>query len=71
MVLSSQREAQSVLRNRAKLKGHNIFIERDLTPSERQLVEAAKDELKRRLDNGETDLHLKYFRGVPKVVAKN
>ena len=67
VVLSSSLEAQCVLKNRPKLK--KIFIDPDLTKSQRDVDKPIREELKRR--QGEKNLAIRYTKGVPKIITKN
>ncbi|KAJ3655952.1 hypothetical protein Zmor_015059 [Zophobas morio] len=49
----------------------NIRISTDRTPMQLELYREVKTELASRLDSGETNLTIKYIRGVPIVVMKN
>lgn len=47
----------------------DIRISRDRTPTERQLLNDIREELKRRTAAGEVNLTIKYRNGVPKIVS--
>jgi hypothetical protein len=56
--------AKQLLRNRAKLQdGVKIFS--DQTPTQQSYVKNLREELKRRQDEGEADLTIKYVNGTP------
>lgn len=71
ITLQNAQSALNIIRNRTKLKDKNIFINADLTPNQRMHFNNTRDELKRRLANGEKDLTIKYIQGVPKIIQKN
>lgn len=72
VVLNSVADVNLVLRNRAKaVNTKKIFIEADLTPKQRSSLNEVRSELKRRKENGEENLSLKYVDGIPRIVAKN
>lgn len=58
-----------LLRNKSKLP-ENIRMYSDQTPAQKNYMEALSSELKRREENGETDLTIKYIKGVPKIIKR-
>lgn len=72
VTFSSELSVALVFRNLAKVRGNPKFsalsIFRDRTPMQIQLHKEIKAELNERLNNGETDLKIKYTRGIPTVV---
>lgn len=72
VVLDSVADVNLILRNRAKaVNSKQIFIEADMTPKQRGSLNEVRSELKRRKENGEDNLRLKYVDGVPRIVEKN
>lgn len=72
--LSSQHEVFEVMKNKSKLqdaKVNTIFINTDLTSSQRIQISKVKDELRERTTKGETDLYIKYINGLPRILSKN
>ena len=70
VVLSTHEEAKAVLQRKHRLRGSCIRILKDLSPEDRSKLRDALAELKKRRDNGETDLFVRDFRVVkrrPKV----
>lgn len=56
-----------LLRNRGKLS-ENIKIFSDQTLAQRKYYLNTKEELRRRMNNGETDLTIKYINGIPNII---
>lgn len=72
VILNSVADVNLVLRNRVKaINSRQIFIETDMTHKQRADLNEVRSELKRRRENGEDNLRLRYVDGVPRVVAKN
>lgn len=59
-----------LLRNKTKLP-ENIKIYSDQTPSQKLYLDSLKTELYRRIGNGETNIVIKYIKGVPKIVKND
>ena len=47
---------------------NNIYVNRDLTVCQRNLAYNVRKEFRRRKDNGENEIKLRYFNGLPKIV---
>lgn len=71
VVLSTPQEVGLILKNRAKLKGTNVYVSADLTTRQRELERTVKDELEDRRSKGETNLQIRYSNGIPTIVSKN
>lgn len=59
---------------RKKTQNDNIKIYSDQTKCQKEYLNNLREELKKRTDDGETDLTIKYIKGVPKIIketAKN
>lgn len=70
--LQDNQSVRNVLKNRGKIKkDHYIYIEADLTPSQRAELNSLQEELKRRRADGEANLVIGYPRGRPKILSKN
>lgn len=69
---NNREAAISVLRNksilRSNLKFSKITISDDKTPAQLAELNHRRDELKQRIEKGETDLTIKYIRGSPIIV---
>lgn len=69
----SETECTNILRNISKLKTNPTFsrlsIFRDRTPLQLQIYKDARAELNERLSNGETNLKIKYSKGLPTIVS--
>ncbi|XP_072382181.1 uncharacterized protein [Diabrotica undecimpunctata] len=59
----------SCLKQRRSLMGSNLSIGADLTPLQREKIKAVYQELEFRKTQGENDLKIKYFNGVPKIIV--
>lgn len=70
LCFKSQETAKSILRYKNNIKTENIKIYSDQTPKQQKYLKNLKDELNRRLENGEKNLIIKYFHGVPQIVEK-
>lgn len=70
VTLSQPIDVSTILASRFKLKGRNVFISPDLTPKQRATERELKEELKRRREAGETDIVLRYVRGIPSIIKK-
>lgn len=57
-----------LLRNKAKLP-ENIQVYSDQTPSQKKYLQSVKEELKKRMEQGEQDLIIKYKKGIPTIVS--
>lgn len=72
VVLGSTDEVKLVLKNRMKpTESGKIFIEADMTHRQLSDFEATKLDLKRRRENGENNLCIRYISGSHRVVTKN
>lgn len=73
VVLSSERNVIDALRNVPKLKSNTKFkhlsLFRDRTPLQMQIHREAKVELDTRVRNGESNLRIKYEKGIPRIVS--
>lgn len=59
---------RAILRNKSKLTDERVRIYADQTPSQKTYLQNLKDELLRRKNDGESDLMIKYVKGVPKIM---
>ena len=64
VVLESQEECKRVFSRVHRLKGDRLHIQRDLSPEDREKMRLALQELRRRREDGETDLRIVNFRVV-------
>lgn len=64
---SSSDVVNSLIRCRRKLKGKNIFMSLDLTPSQQQFEKQVWNELKDRRSKGEDGVYVRYIKGIPRV----
>lgn len=71
--LSSEELLYSCLKNGKKLKSHTdfsqIIISNDRTPLQQEEYRSRRAELQQRINNGETDIKIKYIKGIPKIVS--
>lgn len=59
--------AKSILRNKANLKADGIKIFSDITPNQKTLLQNLREQLKRRIAEGEKNLTIKYVKGIPMI----
>lgn len=73
--LRNGQEVSNFLRHAKKLRNsdnyNNVFISSDKTPRQIQFYKQVKEELNDRKRNGETNLKIRHFNGVPKIVNGN
>lgn len=65
----SREIAKYILRNKQNIKESNIKIFSDQTPQQQAYIKALKEEMESRSKNGELNLGIKYFKGVPKIIT--
>lgn len=65
---STKDEALFVLRSKNTKDLGSVKIFSDQTPQQQPYFKKLKDELKSRIDNGEMNLTIKYYKGIPKIV---
>lgn len=70
VILRSKSDALEVLSNRKKL-AKPMSVKADLTPLQREYLHYLRDELNRRISEGENDITIKYIRGQPTIVETN
>lgn len=66
----SEEPVKNVLRNKNNVITGNVKIYSDQTPYQREAMRKLKQELEIRTANGETDLCIKYIKGVPQITIK-
>lgn len=75
VTLSSEAVVLKLIRNAKKLKSSErfarIFISFDRTPRQLNYYREVKRQLQERIENGETNLKIKYINDVPKIVNLN
>lgn len=75
MRLSSSECVPVILRKFKKLKSSGKFkqlsLSPDRTPQQVSVYKSVKMELERRLSDGETNLRIKYFNGLPTIIQSN
>lgn len=64
---TSENTVKTILRNKSNLQMDTIKIFSDRTPLQKQHFQKLKEELKSRKTEGETNLAIKYIKGVPKI----
>lgn len=67
VIMKSRNSAVKVLKNRSKLS-KPFFAFGDQTPKQRKELLTRREELNTRLADGETDLTIKFVKGVPKII---
>lgn len=75
VTLSNSATARRILRNKNRLlsssKFQRIKIKDDQTPRQRKYLLELRDELSKRIENGEIDLTIKYINRLPTIVRKD
>lgn len=71
VVLADPKNALTLNKNRYKLKNTKVYLSLDLTKQQRNAELAVKNELARRLEDGEKDLIIRHIQGIPKICSKN
>lgn len=64
---SNSKKSKLLLRNKTKLQ-ESIKFYSDQTPAQNKYLQSVMEELNKRLENGEKDLIIKYFKGIPQIV---
>ena len=64
VVLESKEDCKRVFSRTSRLKGEPYYVVRDLSPEDRERMKGALEELKRRRENGESNLRIVDFRVV-------
>lgn len=67
VIFSTPEPAKTILRHKTSIQCENIKIYSDETPYQQKYRKNLRDELKRRLDGGETDITIKYVKGTPTI----
>lgn len=67
---ASPATAKSIFRNKSAIteRSKEIKIYSDETPLQKETLKKLRDELKRRTENGENDLTIKFTKGMPKIL---
>lgn len=74
LCFENQETAKLILKNKKKLASNTIRLYPDLTPKQQYHMNHLRNELASREQKGETDLIIKYIKGIPKIIkssAKN
>lgn len=66
----TQEPAIYILRNKSKLKNYDNKIFSDQTPKQQAYMKCLKEELEARSKRGETNLIIKYVKGIPKIISQ-
>lgn len=69
VTFTSEETAKIIMRNKNSHKIDNIKIFSDQTPHQRRYMQSLIEELNKRTANGETNLIIKYIRGIPKIIS--
>lgn len=70
VILDNPQTALLVLRNKSKISHPSAKISADLTLNQRNHLKKLRNQLEKRISDGEANLTIKYVRGVPKIVDK-
>lgn len=68
-MFTSEEVCKNILRNRNKIQSHSIKVYSDQTPQQRVFLKKLTEEIKTRSENGEKNLIIKYFNGIPKIIV--
>lgn len=71
VVLANCKDVHLLIKNRYKLKNSKVYLNLDLTRQQRNAELAVKNELAKRLEDGEKDLIIRYSQGKPMICSKN
>lgn len=67
VIFEANETPKAILRNKKNIKPESIKIYSDETPQQKHYREKLQEELRRRQNNGEADITIKYIRGIPKI----
>lgn len=70
LCFDSQETVKIILRNKTGIKENSFRIYSDQTPYQQNFMVNLKKELKERQERGETDLTIKYIKGIPKIITQ-
>lgn len=65
----SESTVKYLLRNKTKIKNEKLRIYSDQTLLQKQYMSTLREQLAMRTDKGETNLTIKYIKGVPKIIT--
>lgn len=68
VIFANKKAAITVLKNSGKLP-NNVSAKNYLTPYQREFLKKLRDDLEKRIENGEPDLTIKYVNNTPKIVS--
>lgn len=70
--LGSPDDVGLILKNRAKaITLKKVYIEPDMTPKQREELNAVRNEFQCRKQNGEDNIRIKFVNGIPEIAQKN
>lgn len=69
VVFNSSNDVSTIVRNRSKLKGKRIYVNYDLTKTQRDTEKSVQRELRDRRNKGE-DISVRYRNGVPQIFQR-
>lgn len=70
LCFETQEAAIYILRNKSKLKNCDYKVFPDQTPKQQAYMKCLKEELEARSKRGETNLIIKYVKGIPKIISE-
>ena len=70
LILESKKKAEILFKNNL-FKNENLSIGNDKTSHEKELLSLVRTELQYRLENGESNLTIKFVNNTPTIVPKN
>ncbi|CAH2107459.1 unnamed protein product [Euphydryas editha] len=68
-IFTTEEACKNILRNRNNIQSHSIKVYSDKTPQQRVFLKKLTEEIKTRSENGEKNLVIKYFNGIPKIIV--
>lgn len=71
VILTDSDTAVHILKNKNRINNPQIRLGSDLTIAQRDYLKHLREQLNKRIADGETNLIIKYVRGVPRIVVKN
>lgn len=71
LVFESEREVFLIFKNKRLFASKNLIVKNDQTPREREYLAELRGELQRRIDEGESNLTIRYVNHTPAIVSKN
>nr|CAI5835864.1 unnamed protein product [Callosobruchus analis] len=75
LTCNTEQQVSDIIRNARKLKDsrfkNKVFVSSDRTPKQLAYFRELKDQVKERMEVGESDLKIRHFNGVPRIISEN